>query len=376
MMSRYPIMLVFVAVSLLGGVSSLPATEAEDAWPMFRANGLSQGVASKPLPPPLKLRWRFKVADGAFESTPTIVGELAFIADLDGSVFALNLKTGKPNWTFKSEIGFATAAAFREGRLYLGDLDGLLRCLDAKTGKELWNFRSEAEINSSVSFYKESVLFGSQDATLYCLDAKKGTLIWKHMIADQIRCMPTVVEDRAFVAGCDGFFHLVDVASGKEAGSVAIDSPTGATPAVLDDLVYFGTEGGVFFALDWKKKKTVWRFQDDRSGLPFRASAAVRKDQVVFAGHDKRVRSVDPKTGELKWEFVAKSRLEASPVLAGKTVWVGTSRGRLLALDSDHGKLQWEYECQGGLIGSPAVARGVLVVATDRGVVYCFEPRK
>ena len=45
----------------------------------------------------------------------------------------------------------------------------------------------------------------------------------------------------------------------------------------------------------------------------FRASAAVRKDQVVFAGHDKRVRSVDPKTGELKWEFVAKSRLGVWP---------------------------------------------------------------
>ncbi|HHM13198.1 MAG TPA: hypothetical protein ENJ16_06565, partial [Planctomycetaceae bacterium] len=202
-------------------VGALGAEEpkSQQDWPLFRGNALSQGVAAEPLPPPLKLLWRYRHKDGTFEGTPTIVGDRVFLGDMDGALFCFELRTGKVVWKTETEIGFVTAPAFRDGRLFLGDLDGIFRCYDSASGKELWHFETDAEIDSSASFYGDRVLFGSQDATLYCLRRQDGKLVWRFPIADQIRCMPTVVGNRAFVAGCDGVFHMVDVDKGEEVGS-------------------------------------------------------------------------------------------------------------------------------------------------------------
>ncbi len=56
-----------------------------------------------------------------------------------------------------------------------------------------------------------------------------------------------------------------------------IDSPTGATPAVLGDYAYFGTQGSLFFAIDWKKAESRLALQE-RTG-----------DAVSIVGRGDRV---------------------------------------------------------------------------------------
>ncbi len=216
-----------------GGVADGPlahATAAGDPgrdWPLFRGDPRSTGVARTTLPDQPVMLWKHQVPKGSFEGTPAIVDGVVYIGDLDGSLYALQLATGEPKWTYKTESGFMASPAVRNGLLYIGDIDGRFRCLEAATGKPMWEFDSDAEIDSSANFFRDNVLFGSQDATLYCLDAKGGKLVWKYAIADQIRCTPTVVEDRCFVAGCDGRLHVIDLNKGQEAASVEIGGAHG-----------------------------------------------------------------------------------------------------------------------------------------------------
>ena len=58
------------------------------------------------------------------------------------------------------------------------------------------------------------------------------------------------------VAGCDGKLHIIGLDDGQEIGAVEIDSPTGSTPAVQGDLLFFGTEGGTFYAIDWRDRQS------------------------------------------------------------------------------------------------------------------------
>src|SRR6185369_4409310 len=178
--------------------------------------------------------------------------------------------------------------------------------------------------NSGPNFYKDKVLFGSQDATLYCLDAATGALAWKHTIGDQIRCSPTVVEGRAFLAGCDGKLHIIDLDKGEAINEVEIDAPTGSTPGVGGDRVFFGTEGSTFFAIDWKEAKVAWTFKSQRN-MPFRSSAAITKEAVIFGGRDKQIYALDPADGHELWKFATRSRVDTSPVAVGSRVFVGSS---------------------------------------------------
>jgi outer membrane protein assembly factor BamB len=351
---------------------SAGSTVAGRDWPLVRNDALATGVAESTLPDSPVLLWKFTVPKGAFGATPVIVDGVVYIGDLDGVMRAIDLAKGTEKWKFTAQAGFSASAAYRQGRLYLGDSDGVFYCLNAADGKPLWTFKTEGEIDSSANFFHDNVLFGSQDSTLYCLDAKSGKVVWKHKTADQIRCTPTVVDGRAFVAGCDGKLHIIDVDKGESDDTVDIESPTGCTPAVQGSIVYFGTEGGTFFAIDWKQAKIIWRWLDKVRTDPMRSSAAVTPEAVIFGGRDKRVRALDPLNGKVLWEQPTRGRVDSSPVVVGQRVFVGSSDGRIYGLDRHTGKQVWQYEAGGEFTGSPAVAAQRMVIASEDGIVYCF----
>ncbi len=377
-------------------VASSAKKPSMSSWPIFRGDSHATGVANSTLPKKPELVWKFEVERGAFEGTAAIVGGVAYIGDLDGTVYAFELKTGNKKWetnfsnkawTFpdgkpvgkedKTEIsGFMASPSYRDGRLYIGDMFGRFFCLDAQDGKPLWGYEAQAEIDAGSNFYKGNILFGSQDATLYCLNAKNGKEIWKHQIEDQIRCSPTIVGDRTFVAGCDSRLHIIDLVKGKAVDGVDIESPTMVTPAVLGDNIYFGTEGGVLFCINWKDAKTEWTYADPERSQSMRSSPAITKTHVIFGGRSKRLYALDPTTGKELWTFAAKGGIDSSPVIVGDRVFVGSSDGRIYGLTVAKGEKVWEYEAGGDFTASPAVADGYLVIASNRGTVYCFGERK
>ena len=339
-------------------------------WPLFRGDSKSTGVADTNLPDQLDVLWKFQIPDGAFESTPAIVDGIVYAADLDGMVFALDLKTGQKKWETKFEDGFVAPVAFHNDLIYVGDYNGKMHCLD-KNGKKVWEFQTDAEINSSANFFDDNVLFGSQDARLYCLEAKSGKLVWKHEAADQIRCTPTIVGDRTMIAGCDAMLHVIGLKDGKPIHQVEIKSPTGSTPAAQGDVVYFGTEQGLFFAIDSKAGDVKWTFED-LYGVQLRGSAAIKDGVIVFGAFDRKVYALDAKTGDEKWSTLGKQSYEGSPVIAGDKVVIPTTNGFVMLLNLADGKIISQRELAEDVIASPAVAENRVVIATKIGSIICL----
>ncbi len=347
----------------------------DDIWPLFRGDCRSSGVARSALPDKLELLWTFSTSEGGFEATAAIARGMAFVGCLDGNLYALDLVTGKKRWQFATELGFLAPAAVGDSHVFIGDSDGRFYCLDAEQGKEKWRFESDGEINSGANFHRDNVLFGSQDGVLYCLNRDSGELAWKYESEDQIRCFPTAAGDRGFVAGCDGSLHVIDLTNGKEVGTVDLEAPTGSTPAVWGELALVGTEGNVFFAVNWKQANVVWQYENPKRAFPFRSSAAVTDRIVVVGGRDKLVHAFETQTGQPLWRFSTKGRVDSSPVIVGRRVFVGSTDGRLYELDSTSGKELWRFEAGGSILASPAVAAGRLVIGTDDGDLYCFGKR-
>jgi len=332
------------------------ADPAALAWPLFRGDPLASGVAPGSLPAQPGVVWKHVVENGAFEATAVIAEGRVFVGDADGTFYAFDLDSGEVKWTAKGELGFVAAAAVRDGKVYVGDIDGLFHCYDATDGKELWKHQAAAQIDGGANFHGENVLFGAQDGTLTCLRAADGEPVWEYQIDDQIRCSPTIVEGRAFLAGCDSRLHIVDVEQGKALADVEIDSPTGATPAVRGSRVFFGTEGGAFYAIDWKEARVDWRYASEERNVAFRSSAAVTGQLAIVGGRDKLLHALDLQSGEAKWTFPARKRIDSSPVVVESRVWVGSADGRLYALDLASGRKTWDYDAGGDFAASPAIA--------------------
>jgi outer membrane protein assembly factor BamB len=382
----------FTAVALGDNPNVAPA----EAWPMARGCIAGTGASAATLRLPLAEAWHREFDGTAFGAVPVIADGVVYLGDLDGTFRAVSLADGADRWSFVAkDAGFPSAAAIGtagDARLVVvGDDGGLVRAFDAATGEVRWSYGTEGEISGGPTILETSdgprVLIGSQDASLSCLALADGSVLWKHAIADQIRCSPTVARtsagDRVFLAGCDGKLHVIDAATGDETAAVPIDGPTGTTPAVLGDRVFFGTEGGVFFAIDVVAGKEAWRAAATASGQSYRSSAAVADDLAIVGFRGKAVEAFATADGTRPWRRPMRGRVEASPAVASATgpgdaqarlvAIVADASGRIAALEAASGEPVWEFDAGGGFGAGAAVAAGRVVLASDDGILWCFR---
>jgi polyvinyl alcohol dehydrogenase (cytochrome) len=164
--------------------------------------------------PRLKLKWAFGFPDATSAwAQPTVVGGRIFIGSQNGSVYALDAKSGCMRWVFSADGGVRTSISVgaRAGgaAVYFGDTGAKVYALDAASGTLLWKTKIEehplARITGApalsrgrlyvpVSSYEESQ--GARPeygcctfrGSLSSLDARSGKLVWRtYMISGELQ---------------------------------------------------------------------------------------------------------------------------------------------------------------------------------------------
>ena len=386
------VLLLAVISPLLAAASDPFSAAPQDAWPMARGCPAGTGRSSGSLRLPLAESWRHECDGTAFGAVPVIAAGTVYLGDLDGTFHAIDLDTGDERWAFQvKDAGFPSAAAVRNDHVVVGDDLGIVRAFDTTTGSLRWTYETDGEISGGPTIIDHDggprVLVGSQDASLACLQLATGERIWHHSIADQIRCSPTVARtdagDRVFLAGCDGKLHVIDAATGNERAAVPIDGPTGTTPAVVGHRVFFGTEGGVFYAIDFVAADTAWHVAAVAAGQSYRSSAAAVAGLAIVGFRGKAIEAFALDDGTRVWRKPMRGRVETSPVAivaegpdgapARDVVIAADASGTIVVLDAVTGDTAWDVTAGGRFDAGPAVASGRVVIASDDGTVWCFR---
>jgi polyvinyl alcohol dehydrogenase (cytochrome) len=131
-----------------------------------------------------------------------------------------------------------------------------------------------------------------------------------------------------------------------------------ATPAVVNGAVYFGDFGGMEWKLDADTGKVIWSHKiSDYTGIPgdiSRSSPSLDGNTLVIGDLSApNMMGIDATTGDLRWitrvDPDPHAIMTGSPVLAGDTIYVGTSQagvstypGLLVALDAQTGRILWQ----------------------------------
>ncbi|HEX5227456.1 MAG TPA: PQQ-binding-like beta-propeller repeat protein [Bryobacteraceae bacterium] len=167
--------------------------------------------------PRLKLKWAFAFPDtSTLRSQPAIYHGRIFAGGQDGTLFALDMKTGCTYWstTVQSQVrsGIAVGEAGGNPAVFFGDSAGFVYALDAASGKQLWKVRADEHPASTMTatpvLYKNRLYIGSASREealsvspgyLCCtfrgsesaLDAATGKVLWKtYMIPDRAKAQP------------------------------------------------------------------------------------------------------------------------------------------------------------------------------------------
>ena len=224
------------------------------------------------------------------------------------------------------------------------------------------------------NFYKDKVLFGSQDATLYCLEAshRQAGLEVHDRRTDSLLAHG---RRRSRVSGRlrrQAAHHRSGEGRGDRARSKSTLRPA-RTPARRRTRVLFRHRGLELFRHRLERGQGRCGTMKSPRNMPFRSSAAVTEQAVIFGGRDKQVYALDPTTGTSCGNLPRVARSTRSPVIVGERVYVGSSDGRLYALDRARRARKFgSIEAGGDFTASPAVAAGRLVIGNTDGTLYCF----
>ena len=106
-----------------------------------------------------------------------------------------NVKGLKPVWLYQTSNlnKFETSPLVVDGIMYISDPPGNVSALDVRTGRPLWTYRRNlpgdirpccGQMNRGLAMLDDSLFLGTLDAHLIALDSRNGRLRWDVVVAD------------------------------------------------------------------------------------------------------------------------------------------------------------------------------------------------
>ncbi|MFW6146653.1 MAG: PQQ-binding-like beta-propeller repeat protein [Planctomycetota bacterium] len=308
--------------------------------------------------------WTYDRLGGTVLGPPAVADGRVYVASRDGGVYCLDAADGALIRRFDAHAPIITAPAVATAHVYAVTAAGALYGLDRRDLREVWRVRLNASTMSSPVVARGHVYVGSTGAGLLCL----GTP------AEQAaRASWPGERGGPGATGCMDGSVLAE--RGKYAWRVhpvpdATDAPViGATAAYLDRSLYVAAGAGsrhglARLALDAEMgdKPTVrWFVPTDN---PVSRSAAVTAEAVYCVDGrrgdgGRRLRALDPQTGEARWSHPVPAGAGGAFRLAGEDLLVADLADGIRCLDAG-GAVRWSARV-GRTVGAP-VAAGDLVV--------------
>lgn len=229
----------------------------------------------------LQPAWIYQIKAGdPFEATPLVADGVMYVAEPPSDVTALDLKTGRPLWTYRRSLP-----------------EGVIACC--------------GQVNRGVALLDDQVILGTVDAHLVALDAATGRVRWDVEVADYRQAYSVTVAPLAL----DGKI-IVGIAGGE-----------------------YGIRG-FLDAYDPATGNRLWRFwtvpapgqpgHETWSGDSWKSGAAAT---WITGAYDPDLNLVYWGTGNPGPDFLGDSR-------KGDNLYSDS----LIALDADSGELRWHFQ--------------------------------
>lgn len=205
------------------GVVRLDRGSGERVWralageqtfaPVMAAGNLLVGTGSGLValdPRSGEVRWR-RFREATLYS-PSVTGELAFVAGRDGTLRAIDAASGEVRWTRRFE-GWVYPPALAAGVLVTGGQGARLTALEPATGRRLWQRPVGQELVYRPVAGRELVFVTTFAGEGLALEPSSGDIRWRYR--DRVASGSPAVDDRRlYLARLDGVLRVLDQATG------------------------------------------------------------------------------------------------------------------------------------------------------------------
>lgn len=254
--------------------------------------------------------------DAPVGGSPTVLGDLVYVASRDSRAFAIRTDNGRLEW----------------------ELPG------APTG-------SVAAGGAAPAVTDRIAVFPFGSAELVTTLRQGGVRLWSSSVAGQrrgraytgvtdITADPVIVGDTIYAGSPSGRTVAFDATSGERTWTATEGAMSPVVP--VGGAIFLVSDQGQLVRLNASDGSVVWRVS-----LPLFTKEKARKRLAVIPHY--------------------------GPVLAGGRLYVGSGDERLRAFDPASGALVAEYPLPGGAASNPIVVNRVLYIVSARGVLHAYR---
>lgn len=154
----------------------------------------------------------FKVS-GAVAELTLLDAEHLFVPSLNKQVYIVNTSDGKaPLGSFRADHWVWNAPAFQDNVAYFGDFSGKVYALDITTMQPVWTFDAQEKVKSGPAIVDDALVVADREPIVYMLRLEDGQLINQVPILDAgtIRADLTPLDTTALIITTKGRLFVAD----------------------------------------------------------------------------------------------------------------------------------------------------------------------
>lgn len=267
-------------------------------------------------------------------------------------------------WEYETNGSFApTSITIYDSFAFVNDLSGRIYCLDIYSGKRLGQVKNKGAVYTAPVIYKSLLIYATainedneSNFVLYdfVLGQIKAEAIVKGLvITELIRFSDGVVftTERGMVYKFNFIGHKVWELDTKTA--------TRSSPAANDEHFLFGNDNGEIVCIDHKNGKLVYR---EKIEQPFFAGSVLSHGSLYISDDYGTLYNIDIKTGHVKNKFDLGARALMYPAIEADKIFIGNLHGELFSLNENNFSLNWKLKTDGVFNATPLVTNEVLIV--------------
>ena len=280
---------------------------------------------------------------------------------------------------------FTFVPALAGGSVYAAARDGTVSALDAKTGSRRWRAELELRLSGGVGADERTVAVATEEGEVVALDAEKGAVRWRARVSSEVLAPPAVGGGLVLVRSLDNRVFAFDANDGKRRwvyqrvpSTLVVHAAAPIT--VAEGIAYAGFPGGRLAALSLDNGAVRWEATvavpkgatelervADVIGAP-----AFQAREVCAAAYRSRVACYDAVTGRTLWarELGALSGVSVD----ARYAFVADERGAVYALDRSNGQSVWKQDkLSYRQLSTPLAASEAVAVGDFEGYVFFLE---
>ena len=286
--------------------------------------------------------------------------------------------------------------AYADGRIFATTGFGEMIALNAENGAEFWRQRFDAPAAAGPVSASGLVYAVSRDNIAWAVDARNGRVRWKLQgtpalsgvvggaapaVTERIAVFPFGTGELIAVLRKGGVRLWGAPVSGRRRGPVyATITDIIADPVVVGDVIYSGNQSGRTVAINLDSGDRIWTARHGAYG----PVAAAGNSVFLISDQSKLIR-LEAETGREVWAidlpFFRSANIRRKkaifahygPVLAGGRLWVASDAGTLKSYDPETGAEQATVSIPEGAASSMAVAGKTMYLLSSDGRLHAFR---